>query len=1050
MPLDKGTILQNAQKYTAKGQIDRAIEEWQKLIQETPNDGNIYNTIGDLCLKKNTHGPAIEAYLQAAKAFEQAGFSLKTIAVYKKVIKIDPDRIEIFTKLADLNAERGLAGNAIEDYLKVAKAYVKRGQVKESLDIYKKIAGLDPSNTGLRIKLAEMCRKEGFLQDAAEEYLKIAEHHLGKGDLPAARDVYKTILSFDPKNQVAQQGLTPPADTASAVEQEDQSSPEASFEERLGEVDTLLKKGALSEAEQAIALLSMQDPDNIPLRERQFRLSISLMRIDDAYRIAASLSDTYMREERLDDAVRVLKEYVATDDARADAFLQLGELLEKRHEDTGAVEAYACAINLYVDAADEGRAASLYAKAIALDPGAQSLRAFKSFLEPASGIEPVLDGASEEGLPAIECPERSVPAEEDAVSIALPQEDLVEASASTGDELSAGSDEAFSIPEEDLSAVLTDSSHPAEDAQGETGIEGGEQELQPESDFEDSDLAVAQSNDAQPLVLNSETTMGDFPVPPVSDEKADDRPDDSPALPGEKDAGLIMLEEREMLDRCFTEAEVYLKYGLVSKAIEQLKQVIALAPSHSEARARLKDIYALEGNLKEAAEQCLALAKIYKESGNVPKYLEAMELAKNYAPDVVAPEARLEQGIAVAADSAPEQDEERTSPQDDRQELNFDLGLEDGGQSVAESVPDAEIERGDHEEQPTGVEKDPMAEVVAEAEFYLQQGLLEEAKATFHRILLADPNHALASARLKELSGVSENAEPELYRIAPKDGDDEAMAASTLSDETAEESFAELAIDGLAEMVDEETLESEGASAVSAEAPDIRSREGREHLGEDGVSVQGIRESFDEGSGTTEEYIDLTKMVFDDMVEDVNPEPVESSASETDAEIDSIFREFQKGVKEQYGEEDYETHYDLGIAYKEMGLIQEAISEFRLAEKGETRSIDARLMLAACHRDRGALDAAVAVLSDTLADPRCSGEAGLAVRYDLAFAYAAQGRIEDAARLYQAIAAEDPGFRDAAAKSASAKGPSDMVASTARGLSRSRSNDGKKKKVSYL
>ena len=63
----KNTILANAQKYTARGQIDKAIVEWQKLIHETPNDANIYNTIGDLYLRNNSIQEAVSAYLKGRR-----------------------------------------------------------------------------------------------------------------------------------------------------------------------------------------------------------------------------------------------------------------------------------------------------------------------------------------------------------------------------------------------------------------------------------------------------------------------------------------------------------------------------------------------------------------------------------------------------------------------------------------------------------------------------------------------------------------------------------------------------------------------------------------------------------------------------------------------------------------------------------------------------------------------------------------------------------------------------------------------------------------------
>ena len=176
MASDKNSIILNAQRLTAKGEIDKAIEAWKSLIAETPNDGNTYNTIGDLYLKKNVKPKAIDAFLRAGETFQAAGFALKTIAVYKKIIKLDPARMDVVLKLADVNAERGIVGNAVEDYLKVARHELKEGRVKAAIDVYRKIAALDPANPTIGLKLAELCQKEGMVAEAREELTRVAGH----------------------------------------------------------------------------------------------------------------------------------------------------------------------------------------------------------------------------------------------------------------------------------------------------------------------------------------------------------------------------------------------------------------------------------------------------------------------------------------------------------------------------------------------------------------------------------------------------------------------------------------------------------------------------------------------------------------------------------------------------------------------------------------------------------------------------------------------------------------------------------------------------------
>lgn len=155
MPVDKNSILEQAQVFTTRGQFDKAIVEWKKLADGTSADGSIYNTIGDLHLKRNVPTEAVDAYLQAARAFRTGGAALKAIALYKKILKVDPTQCEAYRGLGDLNAERGLIGNAVSDYLILSKLYRKAGKVPEALEVYRTIATLDPANIEAQQQLAE-------------------------------------------------------------------------------------------------------------------------------------------------------------------------------------------------------------------------------------------------------------------------------------------------------------------------------------------------------------------------------------------------------------------------------------------------------------------------------------------------------------------------------------------------------------------------------------------------------------------------------------------------------------------------------------------------------------------------------------------------------------------------------------------------------------------------------------------------------------------------------------------------------------------------------
>jgi tetratricopeptide (TPR) repeat protein len=105
---------------------------------------------------------------------------------------------------------------------------------------------------------------------------------------------------------------------------------------------------------------------------------------------------------------------------------------------------------------------------------------------------------------------------------------------------------------------------------------------------------------------------------------------------------------------------------------------------------------------------------------------------------------------------------------------------------------------------------------------------------------------------------------------------------------------------------------------------------------------------------------------------------------------------------------DPDTHYTLGIAYKNMGLVNEAKEEFALAMKGPDVFLDACLMTAVCLKEQEQYDLASAQLERLLTDPRCQGAKGQAIRYELGLLYEKQQQWQLAATMFEAI----PTFHD--------------------------------------
>ena len=132
----------------------------------------------------------------------------------------------------------------------------------------------------------------------------------------------------------------------------------------------------------------------------------------------------------------------------------------------------------------------------------------------------------------------------------------------------------------------------------------------------------------------------------------------------------------------------------------------------------------------------------------------------------------------------------------------------------------------------------------------------------------------------------------------------------------------------------------------------------------------------------------------------------------TEADFTDMLEKFKAGVAANVDDEDFDSHYDLGVAYKEMGLIDEAIFQFQKALRGATQRIRAYEALGQCFIDRAEHDVAITVLGRALREPGMEDEDLIGVLYLLGFASEGNRKPRDAAAYYQRVFAIDIDFRD--------------------------------------
>jgi tetratricopeptide (TPR) repeat protein len=132
-------------------------------------------------------------------------------------------------------------------------------------------------------------------------------------------------------------------------------------------------------------------------------------------------------------------------------------------------------------------------------------------------------------------------------------------------------------------------------------------------------------------------------------------------------------------------------------------------------------------------------------------------------------------------------------------------------------------------------------------------------------------------------------------------------------------------------------------------------------------------------------------------------------------DLGALLSEFQRGIEAQLSG-DAQGHYDLAMAYREMGLLDHAIESFRMALASPGLSHRAAEMLGRCLLDQGRFDEAVSELSAALERPGLDAEGTLGLRYLLALAFEAAGRARDALAEFERVFAEQPNYHDVGPK----------------------------------
>jgi pilus assembly protein FimV len=203
MAFNKSKALENALKFLNQGKVAQAIGEYQLILRADPKDQATLMTVGDLFARQGDMTQAIEYFERLAQVYLNDGFNSKAIAIYKKIAKLAPNELAPLERLADLYVQQGVLSEARPLFLQIAEAHLKANHSQKAVEVLHRLLEVEPENQRVQMRLAELYGMMGQKKEAALTYQAYAQRLFERGETDEAEKLVERALEVDPGNASA-------------------------------------------------------------------------------------------------------------------------------------------------------------------------------------------------------------------------------------------------------------------------------------------------------------------------------------------------------------------------------------------------------------------------------------------------------------------------------------------------------------------------------------------------------------------------------------------------------------------------------------------------------------------------------------------------------------------------------------------------------------------------------------------------------------------------------------------------------------------------------
>jgi tetratricopeptide (TPR) repeat protein len=939
-------------------------------------------------------------FVEAAQKLLNQGKVPQAIAEYQHILKYEPkDQVTLMT-IGELYIRQGETFRAIEYFERLAQIFVGDGFLTKAIAVYKRIAKLAPEEIKPLERLADLYVQQGVMSEARPLFLQLAEIHLKHNRQTEAVALLRKLLLAEPDNLRIQIRL---ADLYQAM-----GKPAEAVETYVSAAQRALARGDHAESD---------------------KQSDKALKLDAANAAALTVkARSASSQGRFADAAEFLKNLPGLEKGGEQSEFLLDLYLKSENWDA------ATTLALKVFDGDEKNFGLAQKVAESLLESAQSERALTLI----SRLRvPMLDSGEHDAVTrllnelASKMPGRLEPLEW-----------LVDSYGRTSD--------SFRMP--DALAQLGDALVAAKQLTRAKEVFEQLVDRQPESDSVKRKLNDVlrrmglPAPEEEPEIV--ESLQAEIPQP----EAPKLRPD-IVTPPEERVAGAAVVEDpldeetQKFITQSLTDVDLFASYGLTQKAIGLLEAILRRAPTHTPTLEKLLDFVLGAGDDRRTAELAAHLERIHRDHGDTAGAERFGELRRRFQRAA----GLSDEEIAAAANphAVPaEVTENSAAAEETVEELPVSMDSAPAPTGVTTSVPPPPK---------PAAPAAPVHEVDLSDEWasLLEQGAKTQATPAIPAEKVPAPPAEIPPVKKSPVQPPPVSAPPQEFEISefqmPAETPEPAPASPVAAISAEVSAEAPAVVEERAKEVAPPPPPPPPKSAVPKESepvPEIELDQEYELVlapEAEADSPETTRppepETVKLGSPQTlasDQFLaDLANEIDQLGIDRLTPsfsEPatkeqaqVPAARAETPASpaehepLKEVFEEFRAELGEMGAEdEDLETHYNLGIAFREMGLLEEAISEFQKVAKANERGKAFRYAMQCCtllglaFMEKGQPSIAAIWYERALRTPGVDAESTLALRYDLGVAQESANDLDAALKSFSQVYAVNIDYRDVA------------------------------------